>query len=88
MSRNARIQAITLLLLGWLIGRPPGVCVGAEPVAPPDPGRGRVVIVHDPDATHAFVARPKKVRDMVRLGITKFTGRTNVAEAWRTLVST
>lgn len=88
MSRNARIHAITFLLLGWLIGRPAVVCLGAEPAARADPGHGRVVIVHDPEATDAFAARPEKVRDMVRLGIKKFAGRTNVAEAWRTLVST
>jgi hypothetical protein len=75
-------------LLGWLIGRGDGVCIAADPAAPADSSRGRVVIVHDPGATDAFAARPDKVREMVRLGILQFAGRTNAAEAWRTIVST
>ena len=70
------------------IARPAGVCAAVEPAARAASGHGRVVIVRDPDATEAFVARPEKVRDMVRLGVMKLAGRTNAAEAWRTLVST
>lgn len=61
---------------------------GAEPPAPVRPEQGRVVIVHDSAATDAFQARPDVVNTMIRLGISKLTGRTNVTEAWRALVST
>lgn len=60
----------------------------AGPAVPLPAGHGRVVIVHDPLATDAFQAKPGIVRGMVALGITRFTGKTNAAEAWRSLVTT
>ncbi len=50
--------------------------------------RARVVTIYDPAATEAFRARPEVVRAMVNCGITNFTGKATVAEAWRSLVST
>ena len=88
MSRNARIYSITLVTLACLLGRSERVFSGAEPPARAELGHGRVVIVHDSEATDAFAARPDKVREMVGRGIMKFAGRTNAAAAWRTLVST
>lgn len=54
----------------------------ATPAAP-----SRVVIVHDAQATEAFVPRPEKVRQMVQRGLTNLTGKTAVPDAWRSLVS-
>jgi hypothetical protein len=78
---------MTPLLCGWL-GAALIARAGDAPTAPARPEQGRVVIVHDPAATEAFQARPDVVNAMLRQGLTKLTGRTNVAEAWRTLVST
>ena len=50
--------------------------------------RTRVVIVQDAEATKAFKPRWDKVLALVDSGITSFTGKTSVGEAWKTLVST
>ncbi|PYI81838.1 MAG: hypothetical protein DME26_19160, partial [Verrucomicrobia bacterium] len=50
--------------------------------------RARIVIVHDPAAMAAFNPSWEKVQALVDQGITNFTGRPTVAEAWRSLVST
>jgi len=51
-------------------------------------GRARVLVVEDPAATDAFSAQPDAVRNLVRRGITNFTGKTDLALAWRAIVST
>lgn len=48
----------------------------------------RVVIVQDDRATEAFKPQPEIVRRLVQRGITNFTGRADVASAWRSLVKT
>jgi uncharacterized protein (DUF362 family) len=48
----------------------------------------KVIIVHDPNATDAFEPRPDHVRAMVARGITALTGKSSVAAAWLSLVST
>jgi hypothetical protein len=48
----------------------------------------RVIIAEDELATDAFKPRPDVVRALVHRGITNFTGRTSLAEAWRSVVST
>jgi hypothetical protein len=53
-----------------------------------DVGKPKVVIVHDPAATLAFEPRERIVTEMVARGVTALTGLTNIAEAWRSLVST
>ncbi len=55
---------------------------GATPVA------SRVVMVEDAQATSAFEPRPDIVQGMVDRGLLKFTGKENIAEAWRAVVST
>jgi uncharacterized protein (DUF362 family) len=55
----------------------------------PTPGKdARVVIVEDSRATTAFEPDAGVVREMVSRGIVRFTGKTNAAFAWRSLVST
>lgn len=49
--------------------------------------RARVVAVHDAAATVSFAPDPAIVRQMVATGLTGLTGRTTVAEAWHSLVS-
>lgn len=53
-----------------------------------NPPMARVVIVENPRATTAFEARPEIVKPMVDCAITNLTRTTNVAAAWRTIVST
>jgi len=48
----------------------------------------RVVIVENPDAVFDFQPDAAIVQDMVNRGLTNFTGKAKVAEAWRSLVST
>lgn len=50
--------------------------------------KARVVIATDPTATSAFQADAVSVRILVKSGLLRFTGKTNEASAWRTLVST
>ena len=51
------------------------------------PARARVVIVENPGATAAFVPQPQIVQGMVDRGILKFTGKSNLKQAWRAIVS-
>jgi hypothetical protein len=48
----------------------------------------RIVIVENPDAVSDFQPDAAVVQDMVNRGLTNFTRRAKVAEAWRSLVST
>jgi hypothetical protein len=50
--------------------------------------RAHVLIVENPNATHQYQPNAACVQDMVNRGITNFTGKATVAEAWRSLVST
>lgn len=50
--------------------------------------RARICIVQDDEATDAFKPQPVAVRQLVRHGLMYFTGRTNAAAAWRSIVST
>lgn len=50
--------------------------------------RARVVIVSDPLATEAYCPRPDVVRGMVDKGLVYFTGKSSVADAWKSLVRT
>jgi hypothetical protein len=50
--------------------------------------RAKVVIVQDPLATDAFQPNQARVRAMVDRGITTLTGKSKVADAWLSLLST
>ena len=52
------------------------------------PKQARVLFVEDSAATREFKPQPEIVRAMVNRGILQFTGKTNLALAWRTVVST
>lgn len=49
---------------------------------------GRVLIVEHPDATQAFSAQPEPIEQIVKKGLTEFTGKQTIREAWLSLVST
>jgi len=57
-------------------------------LAAPSPGAARVLIVENSAATEAFQPRPEKIRIMVNRAILQLTGKTNLALAWRSFVST
>jgi uncharacterized protein DUF362 len=94
VSRNApflsQLSSRTLLGLGIVLivfafGRAPS----AEPfVAPNSVPAARVVTICDSEAIDAFVPRLDVVRTMVDRGITNFTHKATVSEAWLSLVST
>ena len=50
--------------------------------------RAHVLIVENPNATHLYQPEAVFIQNMVDRGITNFTGKATVAEAWRSLVST
>src|SRR5437868_3327832 len=50
-------------------------------------GAGRIVLVENPKATHAFTPQPAVVSEMLRNGLTSITGKMSVAEAWRSLLA-
>lgn len=52
------------------------------------PASARILVVEHPAATSAFVPQPEPVRQLVRTGLTQFTGEKNVSAAWLSLVST
>jgi uncharacterized protein DUF362 len=50
--------------------------------------QAQVVIVQDDQALEAFEPNPDRIRAMVDRGITRLTGKSSVASAWSSLVST
>ncbi len=77
------------LVLGAFLFHARSASCGAEPpTSVPTPSNSaRVVLIHDPGACEAFKPDPARVRRMVQAGLTRFTSKTNSAEAWRSLVS-
>ena len=45
-------------------------------------------MAQEPDATVAFIPQPEKIPPIIQRGLTLFTGKPTLAEAWRSLVST
>jgi len=82
--RRAVALAALMVLLQPLLLR-----AAAPPLtAPPALPQARVVIVQEPRAMTAFTPVPEVVRDMVERGLLAHTGRTNLVEAWRSVVKT
>ena len=82
MSRNA--QLIIIALLGWVL--PAGAAnAPSTPAGPPSP---RVVMVQGRSLLNAFLPDDDRVAAAFNLGLERFTGTTNPAAAWLTLVGT
>ncbi len=62
-------------------------CAGDAPEPGNPPARATVVQVEHPGATMAYEAQPLIVRDMVRRGMLKWTGKTDLKAAWLSVVS-
>jgi hypothetical protein len=73
--------AISLLLFKTEGAEPPFSRENPAPAA-------RVIIVQNPRATFDFQARTNEVRGLFDRGLCSFTGKTNAALAWKTLVKT
>jgi hypothetical protein len=96
---KAAVAAILLLLLPWTLiaelafsGAPASGATGepqtkAEPVSPTAPARSAVYSVHDSAAIREYVADPAEVHAMVDRLVLAVTGKENIADAWRSLVS-
>jgi len=50
--------------------------------------RAKVIVVEDPQATDAFQPREPRVRAMVDRGMLALTGKSTIADAWLSLIST
>ncbi len=48
---------------------------------------GQITVVEHPGATRSFAPQPDAIREMVREGLTHFTAKTDVKEAWLSLIS-
>jgi hypothetical protein len=88
LKRGAASQIISSFLalyfsLVWLSASAAGGILLLATNAPT-----RVVIVETPGAVSDFQPDAAIVQDMVSRGLTSFTGKANIAEAWRSLVST
>jgi hypothetical protein len=92
VSRNALANLIQALYRLMVIGALWSVCpqVQAADLSLRQSGgaRARVLIVENPKATYQYQPNTAGVQDMVNRGITHFTGKPTVAEAWLSLVST
>lgn len=66
-----------------LAGRGAGLAQADGP-----PARSRVVIAEEAQATSAFEPQPAIVQDMVNRALLELTGKEDVIQAWRSLVST
>ncbi len=77
------LVGVGLLTAGW-----GGEAVGANGERGALAPRARVVVVRDAAATEQFLPQAATVAEMVSRGVTRLTGQTDVAAAWRSLVST
>jgi hypothetical protein len=72
-------------VLAWTVNR--AVWAGDEPVFAGPPVKARVVQVDHAGATVDYLAQPAIVQEMVRRGILQWTGKTNLSDAWLSVVS-
>jgi hypothetical protein len=66
---------------------PPAASAVPEPVSPQAPSRSIVYAVHDASSIREFVADTDVVHRMVDRLVLAATGKENIADAWRSLVS-
>jgi hypothetical protein len=69
----------------WAAGAP--ARAGDDPGLDQPPARARVVQVDQPGATVDYEAQPALVQDMMRRGMLRWTGKTDLKAAWLSVVS-
>ena len=84
MSRNALIQLVLALWLGWLIPASAQDFLSLHGTN----SAAYVTMVHDEGLLNAFLPDERRVEDAFNLGLIICTRGTNVAAAWRSLVAT
>lgn len=77
----------------WMVLAAAVLAAAVEPAraiepAPPSQGLGRVLEVEHSGATRSFVPQAGPVQELVRAGLTRFTGLDTTRAAWLSLVST
>ena len=85
-KRSFSVGCCLCSLLWWSAPAPAAdsaAAPGREPAK-----RSRVVMAQELDATVAFSPQPEKIPPIIQRGLTLFTGKPTLAEAWRSLVST
>jgi hypothetical protein len=90
VSRDPHFDFGARLLLcgaGLLWAACTAVEAGDTPALLGAPVRARVIQVDHPGATVEYLAQPAVVQDMVRRGLLQWTGKTDLREAWLSLVS-
>lgn len=94
-SRNPQAAASAFVLaVAVCLGSGPRTCAAESQTNAPTafpirgPTKARVLIVEDDQATSAYAARLDVIRRMVDRGLTNFTGRSSLTDAWRSLVAT
>jgi len=90
VSRNGGVQLRKIFAFYWVcwvaaFSLPAQGVDTSTAVAPA--ARVRIVIAENPRAIIAFEPQPKTVQSMVDHGILKLTGKSDLKQAWRTLVS-
>src|SRR5438552_4808192 len=85
-KRSFSVGCCLCSLLWWSAPAPAADSAAASGREPAK--RSRVVMAQEPDATVAFSPQPEKIPPIIQRGLTLFTGKPTLAEAWRSLVST
>lgn len=90
-TRLVMARALLLLLLSCILAVQTSLAAQVQPEIVPIDGparKTRVLIVEDTSAVVAFTARVDIVRHMFHRGLTNWTGKTALLEAWQSLLST
>ncbi len=83
-------QVVRIIVVAFTALRLPCLFAGGAPssAATRPPPTSVVWLIQDPEATDAFRPRPDHIRKMVERGLTHVTGKPDVTQAWRSLLST
>lgn len=76
-------KAVAKLILTFALGLAPVLGRPSEPDS-----SARVLIVEHPSATQAFSPQIEPVREMIKSGLARFTGSSNITHVWQGLIST
>jgi hypothetical protein len=89
LLKQAATDCFSAFLISLWILSPTFICQGQNlsAVQPPPGKTARVVEVESSSATSAFRPDPEIVLEMMRAGITNITGKTNIPDAWASLVN-
>ena len=80
------ISARLLVFLSWLTAWS-GSSVPSSPVPSSPPAKARIVRIHNHAATRAFEPDLEKVKEMFDHALLRFAGKTDVAQAWKEVIS-